>query len=295
MENKIILFADNQTSFLEVRKEFLEKVGYKVITADNPDKAKKILEQGTVDLAILDIRLVDDNDPSDNSGLILAKNVARSIPKIILTAFPTWEGVREALGPDLDGIPPAVDFIYKEEGPEAMMRAVDWTFNRQLLRENLINVFEASTLMELPMRVQNLGPDEASRRFQESFDLTSEKLMQYREQENQHASRYHFWALAMAIIGMVLVTLGVLLAFTNRLTSTTLPLIAGVISQIVSTLFFTREDTAHKRVSTYFTKLEEINKLGNLLTICDSLPDPFSRKKYKEKLINKVIEKWFGK
>src|SRR3989304_2752993 len=126
MSKKKILFADDKIDFLNVRKEFLENAGYSVIPVNNPEQAEERLVQGGIDLAILDIRLVDDSDDKDTSGLDLAKRVARSVPKIILTQYPSWEAVREALGHDLNGLPPAVDFVAKQEGPEAMLRAVDW-------------------------------------------------------------------------------------------------------------------------------------------------------------------------
>jgi DNA-binding NtrC family response regulator len=84
-----ILFADNHTHFLNTRKEFLERAGYRVITADNLEAARRILEGGQIDLAILDIRLVDDDDEKDTSGLTLARETNRFVPKIILTRFPT--------------------------------------------------------------------------------------------------------------------------------------------------------------------------------------------------------------
>jgi hypothetical protein len=59
--------------------------------AFDPAEAKRILEQGNIDLAIIDIRLMDDNDEKDISGLVVAKETAPSIPKIILIRFPAFE------------------------------------------------------------------------------------------------------------------------------------------------------------------------------------------------------------
>jgi CheY-like chemotaxis protein len=124
MNQRIILFADNSHKFVNVRKEFLEQAGYQVVVVHSIDAAKATLEKGGVSLAILDIRMVDDADDRDISGLILAKEIARDVPKIMLTAFPTWQATKDALGPDLEGIPPAVDFISKNEGAEILLQAV---------------------------------------------------------------------------------------------------------------------------------------------------------------------------
>lgn len=294
MTKGVILFADNDPVFLKVRKEFLEAEGYQVLSATDPAEARRLLEREPVELVILDIRLVDDSDDHDISGLSLAKEMNRSIPKIILTGFPTWETVREALGSHLDGLPLALDFISKQEGPEALLLTIDWTIHQPQLRANILDTFEIHTLMALPRRLVDLGPEEASSRLQRSFEITSEQLTQYREQENRRASQYHFWGLTMATMGMMLVLVSAVLILMGQIAPTTLPLIGGAISEAVGVLFFVREDSAFKRVSGYFARLNELNNLGNLITICDSLQSPISREEYKKKIIDKVVEKWFG-
>jgi len=124
MAKATILFADNDPDFLKTRAEFLEQEGYLVIPAASPTEARRKLEVGGIDLAIVDIRLENDDDEKDINGLILTKEVGRSVPKIILTGFPSYEYVREALGPQLNGLPAAVDFIAKQEGPEALLRVI---------------------------------------------------------------------------------------------------------------------------------------------------------------------------
>lgn len=124
MPKATILFADNDPDFLRTRSEFLEQEGYLVVPAADPTEARRKLEVGGIDLAILDIRLVDDDDEKDVSGLTLAKEVARTVPKIILTGFPSYEYVREALRPQLDGLPAAVGFVAKQEGTEALLDAI---------------------------------------------------------------------------------------------------------------------------------------------------------------------------
>jgi hypothetical protein len=49
----------------------------------------------------------------------------RHIPKIVLTAFPTsYENLRKALGSALDELPPAVAFVNKAEGPQALLEVI---------------------------------------------------------------------------------------------------------------------------------------------------------------------------
>ncbi|MGW8250389.1 MAG: helix-turn-helix domain-containing protein, partial [Anaerolineales bacterium] len=97
--------------------------------------ARPMLEQlvedsrETVHLAILDIRMVDDNDEGDISGILLAKdNRYKRVPKIFVTGFPTFEAVREAYGPVIGGEPIAHAFLAKKEGPHILIDAVNSTF-----------------------------------------------------------------------------------------------------------------------------------------------------------------------
>ena len=68
MPTATVLFADNFVEFLKTRSEFLEDAGYRVIPATNPVEAREMLEQGGIDLAILDVRLRDDDDDKDKDA-----------------------------------------------------------------------------------------------------------------------------------------------------------------------------------------------------------------------------------
>ena len=131
MSKARILFADNDRDFLETRSEFLEREGYTVLKAHSPQEARDVLDHRCVHLAILDIRLTDDADPEDISGLQLAQEPDyRSIPKIMLTGFPNVEAVRMALRPRVVELPPAVDYISKKgekgkKGADVMVEAVE--------------------------------------------------------------------------------------------------------------------------------------------------------------------------
>lgn len=163
---KTILFADNDSDFLDTRAEFLERAGYAVLKACSLGLARQLLADAHVHLSVVDIRMVDDDDDKDVSGLTLAKEPAfRPVPKIILTAFPTYEAVREALGPLLDGLPAAVGFLAKQEGPEALIRAAESAFIRHVrINWDLVIRWHERDPLSFPHLVSLILPEVPSER-----------------------------------------------------------------------------------------------------------------------------------
>jgi DNA-binding response OmpR family regulator len=193
-----ILFADNDPDFLNTRAEFLENEGYQVLRAFTLEETRQLLTEAHAHLAILDIRMMDDDDERDTSGLTLAKDPAlRPVPKIILTGFPSYQYVREALGPALDGLPPAVDFLSKKEGPEAMIQAVERAFAQHVrINWDLVIRWDERERLSFPHLVTLIEPDLDSTRlpdrageledlfrklFHEKSQITIGQLLWHRE------------------------------------------------------------------------------------------------------------------
>ncbi|MAT96514.1 MAG: hypothetical protein CL608_05170 [Anaerolineaceae bacterium] len=121
-----ILLADDDQIFLRTCRSKLEEVGFNVLSASNPEDAIHILKKERVHLAILDLRMERDNDEKDKSGLMVAKQTSRLIPKIILTKFPAYQDVVEVLKQDLQGHQAAVEFLDKRDTkPEKLVAAVE--------------------------------------------------------------------------------------------------------------------------------------------------------------------------
>jgi predicted nucleotide-binding protein len=123
-----ILLADNKKNFLKFWSGVLRRDGFEVTEAGSYSKAKELLDKTTFDMAVLDLRLKDDLDENDLSGLQLAEEYGgESLPIIIFTAKPTIKAARRAL--EKDGrSSPAVAFVEKEDGQEALLKAVRKAF-----------------------------------------------------------------------------------------------------------------------------------------------------------------------
>lgn len=121
-----LLLADDDPIFLRTCRNKLEEAGFTVLSASNPDEAIAILQTERVHLAILDLRMERDEDEKDKSGLLVAKQTSRLIPKIILTKFPAYQDVVEALKQDLQNHQAAVEFLDKRDTrPDQLVAAVE--------------------------------------------------------------------------------------------------------------------------------------------------------------------------
>lgn len=262
---KRILLADNDPTFLRQRKAFLEKEGYRVFPAASAVEARRVLKQGGIDLAILDVRLEDNRNEKDISGLLLAKETDRAIPKIMLTSFPTYEAVRESLGASLDELPPAVDFVAKQEGPDALLRAV---------RKALQN---------------------SERSFRATQDEIAEQLNEdYRRARKE--ARIHYWVnLIASLIFAIPIIIGAFLVLTKeRAGAGAVPVIAGVVMEVVHYLFASRLNVAHRRVDRYHEELLQTKRLENLLAACRELGNEQERERCTRSIIETTAKSWIG-
>lgn len=206
MARKKILLVDNDPDFLETRREFLEKEGYEVIPASSPREAMDALEQGRIDLVILDIRLLNDDDEKDISGLELAKTMGRSVPVIMLTAYPAIDYVRQALEPQADGVQIAQGFIAKVDGPIVLLttvRKVLETSKRQNI--SLGNMVANDSIITSP-------PQETSIQSAPASLIVSEQMLKDYELARQHARWVGWVRLTMMAGGGVIFLVGVLIA-----------------------------------------------------------------------------------
>ena len=127
-----VLIADNEKAVRDEWKYRLERAGYEVFTSDNPNAARDLLREQRVHLAIIDLKLVDHNNPMDTSGITLAEEIDPIIEKIILTAFPSINTMQMTLGPRLDGKAVAYQYVAKKQPPEALLGTIERAFSTRI-------------------------------------------------------------------------------------------------------------------------------------------------------------------
>lgn len=222
-----ILFADNDTDFRRTRSEFLERDGYRVLQAGSPAEARRLLDKNGIDLAILDLRLENDHDDKDTSGLTIAQELAPSIPKILLTKFQTIpKTVIEARRPQLSGLPAAVDFVEMSDGAAALTTSV-----------------RLAIALHVERRVRNI-----------LFDVSTE-LEQYFGEARKQAAYTNRVKLVMIVTGLILIVVGGLFLIAGisgeiweQTAMGSVSVVSGVVAEIFAGLLKKMSDDANKRM-----------------------------------------------
>lgn len=125
MPRQFLLLADNDVDFRRTLHRLLELEDYQVEEATSPQEAVEKLERLKVDLVLLDLRLTDDGDNYDISGLEVAKKAMEMGTRcVILTAFTAPETMRLALR-SRGAEPLALDYVTKESGPQAVLDTIE--------------------------------------------------------------------------------------------------------------------------------------------------------------------------
>lgn len=197
-----VFIADNDVHLLRNYQEHLEINDYLVHTAQSPEEARQKLGSTLqIDVAVIDIRLRDDGDEKDLSGLEIAK-LRPDIPKIILTAYPDYQTTRMALNRHL---PLAYEYLAKQEGLGQLINTINWILEqasffqvpqKHISRTGLVKMMQQSfnrdefnSLIfhlqeELRMR-QTMGNLQDSLERHRSVNNKMEELIRFLEQRDQ--------------------------------------------------------------------------------------------------------------
>ena len=114
---KCVLIVDDIEEYLDTIKGFIED-DFKSFKARNLQEAKEIIERETIDIALIDIRL-DENDPENKEGLDLLKWIREKqpdLPVVVMSAYREFDYAVEALNLG------AKYFIKKPVNPEELLR-----------------------------------------------------------------------------------------------------------------------------------------------------------------------------
>jgi DNA-binding NtrC family response regulator len=123
-----ILVVDDEANIADAVKRALERVGYAVDVAENPDTAWARLERTTPELVICDVRL------GEADGMALLGRIQEAYPEIPVIMMTGYASIEAAVGAIKAG---AVDYLAKPFNPGQLRHVVSKALEQQrLLDEN---------------------------------------------------------------------------------------------------------------------------------------------------------------
>jgi DNA-binding response OmpR family regulator len=161
-----ILLADNDELFIRGPLRTLTDRGWKVTTAASLDEASEALQNGWFHVAILDLRLKDDADNHDRSGLDLATQPRFSpVPKIIYTTF--VDGAQK----EAHALAEPLLLVSKQEPRSKLVEAVQTALNRTQTNWNARVVFSPATGLNFQDLAHTISATETANSETEAMDL----------------------------------------------------------------------------------------------------------------------------
>ena len=151
--SKNILIVDIDERFIHSAGAYLEREGFAVHVAQDAFTAQALVKQMRVHIALVSVSLLNQHDNNDLSGIQLAINL-NPFTRVIMTAKnPTFEMVRQALAPRLNGPAPAYEFVRKEEGISPILTIIHKVLNISI-EASLLQVQRTASNISLETRHQ---------------------------------------------------------------------------------------------------------------------------------------------
>jgi DNA-binding NarL/FixJ family response regulator len=270
-----IALVDNFAGAIPATRDFLEREGYVVDVATSVDEARQLDRLRSPELWIIDLRLRDDTDDKDTSGLLLARELRTEVPKILLTSYPTVKAVREALALGHDGRSPAITFVSKREGLESLARAVRLALMPR--NESLLRALGSSTMNELSNRIEQLGAERASLQLRDFIDTQRRALAEQQDLAGRRAAESHRIGVVASAAGFVLILGAIAASLAGTVSTATVMMAGSLIINTTSALFCVNADKAHRRLREFLQQQEDLLKVANLLDLCNTFENRTDR------------------
>jgi len=120
-----ILVVDDDIDFLENMRIVISSRGYDVLTAENPEQARKKIESNPIGLIVLDVMMVKDSDGFNLAQSLKADPRTSHIPIIMATAVNQKQDAF-TFGKDTDGsFLPVEKFMEKPIKADELLAAID--------------------------------------------------------------------------------------------------------------------------------------------------------------------------
>lgn len=129
LNSKHILIVDMEDRFINAVGRYLEHENFIVHIAQDAYTAQALVKQMRIHIALVSVSLLNTRDSKDWSGIQLAINLSPYTRVIMTAQQPTFEMVRQALAPRINGAAPAYEFVRKEEGIAPLLTTIHKVMN----------------------------------------------------------------------------------------------------------------------------------------------------------------------
>lgn len=293
MNKHKILLVDNKKSHQDTVREFLKLRGYEIFVANDPQAAKDLAEAVKPDLAVIDLRLRDDMDSGDFSGLALAKELPSQLPKIMWTIYPTYQAVREALGSTLNEVPPAVGFVAKQEGLPKLLNTIQLALAKlsPTFETNLLQEFNAPGLLALPEMIETLGPRNTISHLRSVAEKTATELTELRKAALSQAERQQQLSLWARIFGIAMLVATVSLLLFGKIEAGLASTVVSLLSEFLRAHFIKLEKQAYLRADRLHEDLRDAEKDQHLMLLVEALENQADRDEYRKKVMDHILRR----
>jgi DNA-binding NtrC family response regulator len=144
MEQMKILLVDDEERFLATTQKLLSRKGFEVFTAPGGAEALDILEQRTIHVVILDVKM------PGMDGITVLKQIKKRFPLvevIMLTGHATVESAVDGLKAG------ATDYLMKPADIEDLIAKADEAYVKRMRMEEKIRMAQSRRFMKSPREI----------------------------------------------------------------------------------------------------------------------------------------------
>lgn len=144
-------------------------------------------------------------------------------------------------------------------------------------------------LVDSQERETRVPVDAAFERIRGASNWAQEQLQENYTQTRQQARYWFRFSLAAAVVGFVIIALGILAILLESTTVGVVSSISGLVLEAAAGLFFQQSTAANRRTDEIQQKLTEWREIDNAMRIIDAITDPTERDRLRAEIVRKVI------
>lgn len=261
----ILVVDDHQTEFEKIADK-LKDGKYRLIHASTYRQAMDQLKPGEIDVAVIDMALNPEN-PSDQSGLLVARDSSREIPKIMITGVKdVGEGMRKAFGIDSEGRMIVFAFLTKQDVWDGK------------LPDAIESAFEARLIWERRERQSIQGQLLSDYRNARQFDMVNTGVS---------------FIVNVVFVLLIVNTIHWIHAGTAQIVLSSVVCMGIVVSEVVLNLFLAKRlEGSGRRAESYHDELIQAWRFEQLLKSTDHLESSKDRNVAKLTIIRSFAAHW---